>query len=213
MRLRPLISSFVSIAALALLPGCDYEWKDEPPPSDTEEEVPPEGEVAPEEEEDQEDEEEAAKPKSAERPTLAPGKAIASAESVPSGLKKVNILDLEASGKLSIESPAAGGDKVKLFDGSDETLVRTDSINPLKVTLTFVEPIKLKAVRALSTYSDYSWSMTAEGGERIVIESIPDGVSSVLVLPAPITTKKITFEVLRKSRDNYVHANELELFE
>jgi hypothetical protein len=35
----------------------------------------------------------------------------------------------------------------------------------------------------------------------------------VIILPAPIATKKVSFEVLRKTRDNFVHLNEIELFE
>jgi len=209
MRSRIITLPILSLLATAPLTACDYEWKDEPPPSAFEEEVPAEPEVAPEEDGG---EKPAAQP-SAERPTIAPGKIVASTENVPKGLKKVNILDLEAAGKVTVDSPASGQDAPKLFDGNDETLVRTDSINPLKITLTFTDPIKLKAVRVLSTYSDYSWSLTPEGGERIVLDSIPEGVSSVLVLPAQVTTKKISFEVLRKSRDNYVHVNEVELFE
>lgn len=207
---NPLLSfGLTSLATIALLSACDYEWKDEPPPSEVVEvEVPAEDEVAPEESEEKD-----AAPASNERPVLAPGKLMASSENVPKDWKKLSILDLEATGKVTIESAAAGPDAGKLFDDNDESLVRTDNVNPLKVTLTFTEPVKLKGVRVVSTYSDYNWSMTAEGGERIVLEAIPEGAPSVLVLPAPVATKKITFEVLRRSRDNYVHANEISLFE
>jgi hypothetical protein len=81
------------------------------------------------------------------------------------------------------------------------------------MSLTFVEPVKIKGVRVLSTYSDYNWSFTADNGERLVLESIPEGVSSVLVLPAPVTAKSITIEVLRRTRDDYVHVNEVDLYE
>lgn len=207
MRTRPLALILVSIFSLASV-ACDYEFKDEPPPSAAEQEVPPEGEVAPEEEEEE------AKPEpSGDRPELAPGKLVASNESVPKDFKRVNVLDLVAAGKATIDSSSVGGDKHEFFDGSDESLMRSDGINPLKVTISFTEPIKLRGARVLSTYSDYNWSMTPEGGERLVIESIPEGVSSVLILPAPLPTKKLSFEVLRKTRDNFVHLNEIELFE
>jgi len=209
MRTRISALAVISLVSFAAFTACDYEWKDEPPPSAEEE-------VVIEEEEDEEPQEEQEKPPAQPpqiRPTLAPGKIVAAVDTPPKDAKKINILDLEAAGKVKIDSPAAGQDGPKLFDGNEETLVRTESINPLAVTLTFTEPIKLKAVRALSTYSDYSWSLTIDTGERFIIDSVPDGVASVLVLPAPVTTKKLSFEVLRKSRDNYVHANEIELFE
>lgn len=204
MRTRLSVLALASLMALGSA-ACDYEFKDEPPPS-AKEELEQEGEAAPEEEQE--------KPApSEERPELAPGKLVASNESVPKEFKKVNVLDLVASGKATIESASVGGDKHEFFDGSDESLLRTDGINPLKLTVSFNDPIKLRGVRLLSTYSDYNWSMTAEGGERLVVESIPEGVASVLVLPAPLATKKITFEVLRKTRDNNVHLNEIEIFE
>lgn len=123
------------------------------------------------------------------------------------------MLDLVAAGKAKIDSSSLGGNGHEIFDGSDESLLRTDGINPLKLTVTFTEPIKLRGARVLSTYSDYNWSMTPEGGERLVLESIPEGVASVLILTVPIATKKISFEVLRKTRDNVVHMNEIEIFE
>ncbi len=204
MRSRIVTLCLSSVFALGSL-ACDYEFKDAPPPTQGEEEVPPEGEVAPEEEVE--------KNESGERPELAPGKLIASNEAAPKDFKKVNVLDLVAAGKAAIESSSVSGDRQQLFDGSDESLVRTDGINPLKLTVTFTEPIKLRGARVLSTYSDYNWSMTAEGGERLVVEAIPEGVPSVIILPAPIATKKVSFEVLRKTRDNFVHLNEIELFE
>lgn len=190
--------AFLFLSSVSLLSACDYEYKDEPQEAALEADQ-PEGEPnnAP----------------AAPRPVLAPGKLMTSTESAPQGSKKLSILDLEALQKVAIESAAAGKDANRLFDGDDATVVRTENINPLKITLTFVEPIKLKAARMLSSYSDYNWSMTPEGGERMIIESIPDGVISVLVLPTAVTTKKVTFEVLRRTRDNFCHVNEIELFE
>jgi hypothetical protein len=209
MRTRFPALAIISLLSFAAFTACDYEWKDEPPASE-------EDEVVIEEEDEEEPQEEEQKPPGPPpqiRPTLAPGKIVATSDTAPKDSKRISILDLEAAGKVKIDSPAAGQDGPKLFDGNEETLVRTESINPLVVTLTFTEPIKLKAVRVISTYSDYSWSLTTDGGERLIIDSVPDGVASVLVLPAPVTAKKISFEVLRKLRDNYVHVNEIELFE
>ena len=191
--------AFLFLSSATLLSGCDYEYKDEPQEAALEADQ-PEGEPVKE-------------PVKEPRPVLAPGKLMTSTESAPKGAKKLSILDLEALQKVTIESAAAGKDANRLFDGDDATVVRTENINPLKITLTFVEPIKLKAARMLSSYSDYNWSMTPEGGERMIIESIPDGVISVLVLPTAVTTKKVTFEVLRRTRDNFCHVNEIELFE
>ena len=194
--------AFLFLSSISPLSGCDYEFKDEPQEAALEADQ-PEGEP----------EREPNKAPPAERPVLAPGTLMTSTESTPQGAKKLSILDLEALQKVTIESVAAGKDASRLFDGDDATVVRTENINPLKITLTFVEPIKLKAARMLSSYSDYNWSMTPEGGERMIIESSADGVISVLVLPNAVTTKKVTFEVLRRTRDNFCHVNEIELFE
>lgn len=210
MRTRLATFGVISLLSFSALTACDYEFKDEPPPFETEEEAPPEEEVAPEEPEANEERPPEPPPV---RPTLAPGKVVASTEVPPKDFKRLSIADLEAAGKVRIDCPAGKGDTPKMFDGNEETLVRTDGINPLKMSLTFVEPVKIKGVRVLSTYSDYNWSFTADNGERLVLESIPEGVSSVLVLPAPVTAKSITIEVLRRTRDDYVHVNEVDLYE
>jgi hypothetical protein len=68
-------------------------------------------------------------------------------------------------------------------------------------------------MRVLSTYSDYGWAVQLENGERLVVDTIVDGEWSTITWPAGVKTGKVTVEVLRLMRDNYVHLNEVEIYE
>jgi hypothetical protein len=52
-----------------------------------------------------------------------------------------------------------------------------------------------------------------EGGERFVVDTVIDGSWSTIAWPDGISTKRVTVEMLRKVRDNYVHWNEVEFYE
>ena len=97
--------------------------------------------------------------------------------------------------------------------GEWESLVRTPEINPLDTTITFTAPTKIKALRVRSTYSDFAIAIQVDGGERVVLDPIPEGDRATIVFPAPVTAKKILVQTLRKSRDNFVHVNEIELYQ
>lgn len=211
--MRALILRFGILAALSLsvLTACEYEFKDEPPASEEgEQEVPPD-----EEENAPEDAPPAERKRPADadvRPTLPPGKPYQGSATLPQGAKRLDILNLQATNAATVTTNAGSESATALFDGADDTLLRTPNINPLDTTITFTQPTKLKALRVRSTYSDFAIAVQVDGGERIILDPIPEGDWGLIVWATPITAKKVLVQTLRKVRDNYVHVNEIELF-
>jgi hypothetical protein len=202
--MRSSILRFGIISALTLttLTACEYEFKDQPVQDQKE---------APVEEEEKpvEQKQDAPKPLG----TLAPGKPYQGATSLPADAKRIDVLNLAAENKVTLTSNVPGETLNNLFDGADDSLVRTPEINPLDATITFTTPTKIKALRVRSTYSDFAIAVQVDGGERVVLDPIPEGDWATIVFPAPVTAKKILVQTLRKSRDNFVHVNEIELFQ
>jgi hypothetical protein len=198
----------ISALTLTTLTACDYEFKDQPA-SQGEKEVPADGEENAPEEKEAEQKRDAPKPMG----TLAPGKPYQGATSLPAGAKRLDILNLTASNQATASSNVPGAALDNLFDGADDSLVRTPEINPLDTTLTFTAPTKIRALRVRSTYSDFAIAVQVDGGERIVLDPIPEGDWATIVWPAPVTAKSILVQTLRKSRDNFVHVNDIELYQ
>jgi len=206
--MRSSLLRFGIITALTLtsLTACEYEFKDQP--AQGEKEVPADGEDAPEERHE-ERKHDAPKPLG----TLAPGKPYQGATSLPNGAKRLDMLNLAAANQATLSSNVPGAQLDNLFDGADDSLVRTPEINPLDTTIAFTTPTKLKALRVRSTYSDFAIAVQVDGGERVVLDPIPEGDWATIVWPTPVTAKKIVVQTLRKSRDNFVHVNEIELYQ
>jgi len=212
-RMRSSILRFgiVSVLALTTLTACEYELKDEPT-TQGEEEVPAD--------EEENSPEEDAKPverkrpeESDVRPTLAHGKAYEGSSTLPAGSKRIDLLNLQATNGATLATNAPGEKIDALFDGADDSLLRTPNINPLDTTITFTQPTKLKALRVRSTYSDFAVAVQIDGGERIILDPIPEGDWGLIVWQTPVTAKKVLVQTLRKVRDNYVHVNEIELYQ
>jgi hypothetical protein len=126
----------------------------------------------------------------------------------------VNLTELVEQGNLVVSSNLPGaGDIKQAFDEDDSTLAKSEGANPFVFTFKFTNPVTLKAVRVLSTYSDYGWSLEAQGTPRLVVDTIIDGEWSILAWPEGLKTDQVKIEVLRKTRDNYVHLNEIEMYE
>ena len=53
---------------------------------------------------------------------------------------------------------------------------------------------------------------TSNGGERLILDPVPEGDWALMVWPTQIEAKKVFVQVLRKIRDNYVHVNEIEMY-
>jgi hypothetical protein len=208
--MRSSLLRFGIITALTLttLTACEYEFKDQP--AQGEKEIPAdEEENAPEGDKHEEKKRDAPKPLG----TLAPGKPYQGATSLPAGAKRLDMLNLAAANQATLTSNVPGETLNNLFDGADDSLVRTPEINPLDTTITFTAATKIRALRVRSTYSDFAIAVQVDGGERVVLDPIPEGDWATIVFPAPVNAKKILVQTLRKSRDNFVHVNEIELYQ
>jgi hypothetical protein len=211
--LPPTIRGLLPIL-LSLLTACEYEWREEPV-----------GEVSHQQVAFQVPENAAAlKPQSVApriiatqppnvRPVLAPGKDHSGQSALPDGVKRLNLLDLVETGALKVSANAQVGDISLAFDEREDTLTKSEGINPYRFTFEFSAPRLIKGIRVLSSYSDYSWAFQPESGERLVVDAVVDGSWSAMAWPEGIKCSKFSLEVLRKMRDNFVHLNEIEVYE
>lgn len=147
------------------------------------------------------------------KPVLAPGKDVSGQAALPAKVKKLDLTTLVESGGLTVTSNVPGVDLSGAFDERDDTLAKSEGRNPFKLTFEFSAPRTIKAVRVLSTYSDYSWAFHPDPGERLFVDTIIDGEWSTIAWPDGVKVKRFHVEVLRKYRDNFVHLNEVEIYE
>jgi hypothetical protein len=190
--------------------ACEYEWKEKQAKTKVETSQGEQADIK-----EPEAPPVAEKVVSNERPVLAPGKEVSGDAVVPKGLKQINLTELAEKGALKVSSndPSAESNLKTVIDEIETTLVRSDQINPFVFTLEFSEPHTFKAAKVLSSYSDYGWAIKIDEGERFVVPSIIDNQWSTILWPQGLKGKKVTVEVLRIVRDNYVHVNEISLFE
>lgn len=209
--------SSMSVATLLLLvtSGCEYEFKDEGAGASKVvllEHIP---RVLSEQQQNAErpDNKKPEQPPDV-RPTLAPGKDVSGTAALPEKAKKLNLPDLFERGLVSVTTNVSGlGDLPNAFDEVESSLSKSEGTNPFIFTFEFQNPQMLRAVRVLSTYSDYSWAVQVDGSTRLVVDTVIDGQWSTVAWPEGVKAKKIKVEVLRKLRDNYVHLNEVEFYE
>jgi hypothetical protein len=140
----------------------------------------------------------------------------ASAEALPvDSLPRIDLAATASSGELTIEvnEPFAQPAAPALIDGSVDSLLKTDGTNPLVVTLTFRQPIQLQAARVFLAASPHDWVIEPLPGEqRLLATNVPEREWSQISLPEPLETNVVRIEILRLERDDYVHANEIELY-
>jgi hypothetical protein len=154
------------------------------------------------------------KPASDVRPVLAPGKEVSGLDALPANAKRLNLPELAEKGELTVKSNDPGfGNPTLVYDEIETSLAKSNDINPFKVTFEFATPRTVKGIKVLSSYSDYGWAVEVEGANRLVVDTVIDGQWSTIAWPEGIKAKKVTVEVLRKVRDNYVHLNEIEFYE
>jgi hypothetical protein len=130
-------------------------------------------------------------------------------------LQRIDLAAALSNGALTIEvnDPSAKASIPAMVDGDPDNLLKTDSVNPLVVTLTFRDPIQLRAARAYMAASPYDWLLEAQPGkQRLLATNVPDRQWSQISLPAAVETNVVRIEILRIERDDYVHANEIELY-
>jgi hypothetical protein len=148
------------------------------------------------------------------RAALVPGKDVSGQAAIPPNTKRLNLMELVEQGQLTVTTNLpVPGDVKQAFDEVDNTLAKSEGANPFVFTFTFANPAVLKAVRVLSSYSDYAWAVEAQGTPRLVVDMIIDGEWSTIAWPEGIKTNQVKIEVLRKNRDNFVHLNEIEMYQ
>ncbi|MFN4895315.1 MAG: hypothetical protein ACK5GN_07355 [Pseudomonadota bacterium] len=192
------------------LAGCEYEWKEDP--GSGEAYRAPANVVQAGGEESKKVKVEAPPPAEA-KPVLAPGKDVSGQAALPVKAKKLDLTGMRDSGAVNVTANFMGGDMGQAFDEREDTLAKSEGHNPFKFTFEFAAPRTIKAVRVLSSYSDYGWAVQPDQGERLVVDTIIDGEWSTIAWPDGIKIQRITVEVLRKYRDNFVHLQEIELYE
>jgi hypothetical protein len=190
--------------------GCEYEWKEE---ARSPEPYPVQQLAVNDQVAQQTEKPKQAAPPPEVKPVLAPGKDVSGQAVLPPKARKLNLLELKDTGVLNVTANLMGGDMPQAFDEREDTLAKSEGFNPFTFTFEFTEPRMLKAVRVLSSYSDYSWALQVDQGERLVVDMIIDGEWSTIAWPDGLKGKRIQVEVLRKHRDNYVHLNEVEIYE
>jgi len=140
----------------------------------------------------------------------------APADAVPlESLQRIDLAAALSNGELTIEVNDASANAAvpAMIDGDPDNLLKTDSVNPLLVTMTFRAPIQLRAARAYMAASPYDWLLEAQPGEqRLLATNVPERQWSQISLPAAVETSVVRIEILRLERDDYVHANEIELY-
>ncbi len=203
---RGLLAFAVSLSVL----GCEYEWKEDA--SSGEAYKAPVNVVQAVSEEPKKAKVEAPPPAEV-KAVLAPGKDVSGQAALPPGVKKLNLTELRESGALNVTANFMGGDMGQAFDEREDTLAKSEGHNPFKFTFEFTAPRTIKAVRVLSSYSDYSWAVQPDQGERLFVDTIIDGEWSTIAWPDGLKVQRITVEVLRKYRDNFVHLQEIEFYE
>jgi hypothetical protein len=201
-----------AVLSLCLL-GCEYEFRDEPTASANAVEVVISDNLRSPDDRAQE-RMEPPTPVTNTRPVLAPGKDVSGQAALPPKAKRINLSELLESGELLVSSNVPNSRDLPLaFDEVEDTLSKSEGINPFKVSLEFKAPRTVRAIRVLSTYSDYGVAVELAGAERLTVDTVIDGQWSTISWPDGIKRAKVTVEVLRKVRDNYVHLNEIELYE
>lgn len=132
-----------------------------------------------------------------------------------SSLRRLDIEQkmLTGTATVRINDPAFQSVRGVLFDGDVLTHSRSNEINPLVITLNFLEPISLQSVRIFPTFSKYDWSLVpSQDHEPAAVRGVPSGEWSRIELTAPVQTTEVRLEVVRLERDDLVHVNEIEIF-
>ena len=111
-----------------------------------------------------------------------------------------------------------------VFDGATATLARSKAVNPMVVTLSFSEPIRISRCRVWFLAGDNRWRIeTADsvsdldagtGTFRVAFDWALGAESSWQdrTLATPVSCKVVRLLLHRPTGDNYVHLNEWQLF-
>ena len=109
-----------------------------------------------------------------------------------------------------------------VFDHNEISLARSQSINPLTITLTFPFAVSFEGSNILQTYGDGWWTLEAADSEydlayeagtyvRLIEKyTLQDGIPDEVTF-SPVSKKIIRLTVRRTTGDDYVHLNEWQL--
>jgi hypothetical protein len=149
-----------------------------------------------------------------DRPTLPDAVTVDAGDFELEGLSRIDLRASRESGAVTITTndPTFDPNLGSVLDGSPNSLARSDSINPLILTFTFKEPIRLRAARIYLAGSPYDWVLEASEGDRRLNRDVPERVWSQIDLPEAVETEVVKVEALRLERDDFVHLNEVELW-
>ena len=131
-------------------------------------------------------------------------------------LERLDLMGGLTTGEVSI---AANDERIQqsialVGDGNVETMAVSNSINPAELTITLRRPIRLRAARVYLAASSYEWVVEPVPGEgRLMAVAKPERTWSQIDLPEAVETSVVRLELLRLERDDYVHVNEIELYQ
>lgn len=147
-------------------------------------------------------------------PTIRPGTDVANNLSpIEPTLAKLDLAQMLHAGTVKVELNDPSVAAPLLFDGSIDHPARTESINPLVVTLTFAQPVAIAAARIYPTYATYDWALYPDAAQTgLVARGVPQEQWSRIDVPQPKAAQSVQIELVRTERDNYVHVNEIELY-
>ena len=112
----------------------------------------------------------AAEPGASAPPTIPEEAAVDAADFELEGRKRIDLRAARAKGEVTITTndPTVDADIEKTIDGSVNSLVRTEGINPFVLTFTFAQPIALRTARVVLAGSPYDWTLEPTEGDRRV---------------------------------------------
>jgi hypothetical protein len=122
---------------------------------------------------------------------------------------------LEINGQpVSVQFPTLDINEVKhAFDGDTSTLIRTLETNPLRLILTYPDPVDIEQVTLWIGGAPTTMTITAksETGEAVTIEKTVEGSAvvrdEILRFDETIRTKTLTIEVLNKNDGEVAHVH------
>jgi hypothetical protein len=133
-------------------------------------------------------------------------------------LKRIDLSGMARAGLLKMESNDVNWNRQGFrlaTDGDTGSVKRTKRVDPLIVTLNFDSPVNLKSVRIFPSHAArHDWSLLAESNDvRYSLVKAPGDAWSRIDLPAAVKTRRVTLEIARPGPDDFVHVNEVELYE
>ena len=143
----------------------------------------------------------------------------------PMPVSQVDVASLLANAQATVTNTTIDiGPIGNAFDGNTNTLARTQSVNPMVVTLSFATPKQLIRSRVWFLAGSNRWRVetadsiadldAASGTFHIALDWATDNDSAWRdrSFAAPITCRAVRLKLQRLTGDNYVHLNDWQLY-